>query len=257
MTDYIVSQIINPDLRPTAGLAATVDSVGYILAELDNHVHSPMQCYGAASNNMSRGAVDPFQLTGGADAYGTELQIHDGTVIESGSTTKYFDFNTLFVVAVGTANRATFIEFYYGSQNTGVVCTSDKTSDKITKATHGLSNGTKVMFSPTANLPAGINSYTVYYVVNKADNDFEVSLTSGGAKVDITGDAGGEIKYHTLNQTLLSEIYISMAATNADSVPYMFQSPRVTCNNRLWMRGKSKTGTCTVDMFFGLHTYSG
>jgi len=257
MVDSIVSQIINPDLRPTTGLAAVYDSIGYMLAELDGHAHSPMQCYGKASDTMSRGAVDQFQLTAGADAYGTELQVHNGTVIESGSATKYFDFNTLFVVAVGTANRATFIEFYYGTQNTGVVCTSDKGTDKITKATHGLSNGTKLMFSPTANLPAGINSYTVYYIINKADNDFEVSLTSGGAKVDITGDAGGAINYHTLNQTLLTEIYISMAATNADSVPYVFQSPRVTCNNRLWMRGKAKTGTNTVDMFFGLHTYSG
>lgn len=256
MATQIVSQLVNLDARASGGISsALVDSPGYEIDVLDLHIHHAQQCYGMATNNMSRGALDAFQLAAGSDAYGTELQIHDGTVIESGSTTKKFDFNTLYVTNVGTANRAVFIEIYYGTQAAGIVCTSDKTTDKITKATHGLSNGTKLMFSPTANLPAGLNSYTVYYVINKADNDFEVSLTSGGAKVDITGDAGGTINYHTLTQTLLTEIYISMAATNNDSVPYLFSSSRVFCNQRLWMRGKAKSGTNTIDMFFGLHTY--
>ena len=66
------------------------------------------------------------------------------------------------------------------------------TDDKLDATGHGLSDTDRVMFiSSGADLPAGLDSETVYYVVNKTTNDFEVSLTSGGAAVDITDDGTG------------------------------------------------------------------
>jgi hypothetical protein len=37
------------------------------------------------------------------------------------------------------------------------------------------------------SLPAGLAATTIYYVVGSTTNTFQVSLTSGGAAVDITG----------------------------------------------------------------------
>lgn len=263
MTIAVETQLPNLDVRVSTGLSGTPDSVGYHLEAIEVHNHSPMQGYGNSSGvaatpgNFSRGALAAFQVSAGSGAYGTEHQIHDGSVIESGSATKYFDFNTMFVTAVGTANRATFIEFYYGSRAAGLACTFDHTGELAIRNSHGLSDGNKIMFSTTDTLPAELNAYTTYYVVGKTENNFQVSLTLGGSAVAITDNGTGTHYFHVLTQTLLTEIYISMAATNSDSLPFQLHSPRVLCNNRLWMRAKASGGTNTVDMFFGLHTYAG
>lgn len=263
MAIYTPSLYPDLDKRVSTGLAGTPESIGYHLEAIEVHNHSSMQGYGNSSGvaatpgNFSRGELAAFQVSAGSGAYGTEHQIHDGSVIESGSATKYFDFNTMFVTAVGTANRATFIEFYHGSRAAGVACTFDHTGELVLKSGHGLSDGTKIMFSTTTTLPAELNAYTTYYVVNKTTDNFQVSLTLGGSAVAFTDNGTGTHYYHVLTQTLLTEIYVSMAATNADSLPFQLHSPRVLCNNRLWMRAKASGGTNTVDMFFGLHTYAG
>lgn len=257
MAIYTPSLYPNLDVRVSAGLAGTPDSIGYHLEAAEVHAHSPMQGYGKATNNLSRGALDTFQVAAGNNAFGTEIQIHDGTVVESGSATKYFDFNTMFVTAVNTANRAMFIEFYYGSRAAGISCTFDHTGELVLRNNHGLTDGTKIMFSTDNTLPAALNNYTTYYVRDKTDNNFKVSLTLGGSAVLLADNGTGNHNYHVLTQTLLTEIYISMAATNSDSLPFNLHSPRILCNNRLWVRGKAKDGTNTVDAFFGLHTYAG
>lgn len=69
--------------------------------------------------------------------------------------------------------------------------TANLTTDRITAAAHGYNNGDEVAFyfrgkSPTAFLPAPLVSHKKYFVVNKNTDDFQVSLTSGGAPVDFT-----------------------------------------------------------------------
>jgi hypothetical protein len=63
------------------------------------------------------------------------------------------------------------------------------TNDTITSSGHGLSNTDRVqVFNVFAeSLPAGLTEGTIYYVVSAATDTFKVSLTSGGAAVDITG----------------------------------------------------------------------
>lgn len=60
----------------------------------------------------------------------------------------------------------------------------------VTKATHGLNNGDVVTLSTTGVLPGTLSQNQVYYVVNKATNTFELSLTSGGASIDTSSRAG-------------------------------------------------------------------
>lgn len=65
--------------------------------------------------------------------------------------------------------------------------TGQNTGDTITKASHGLVNGDRVRFT-TLTGGAGLGTTTTYYVVNKTDNTFQVSLTDGGTAVVITSD---------------------------------------------------------------------
>ena len=70
--------------------------------------------------------------------------------------------------------------------------TATNATNVLNATAHGLSNGDRVMLTTTdADLPAGLDSETVYHVVNKTVNTFKVSLTSGGAAVTFSDDGTG------------------------------------------------------------------
>ena len=58
--------------------------------------------------------------------------------------------------------------------------------DKVTLTAHGLVNGDKVSFTALGTA-TGISTGVTYYVVNKTTDDFQLSLTSGGSVINITG----------------------------------------------------------------------
>lgn len=66
---------------------------------------------------------------------------------------------------------------------------ADVTANTVTSPAHGLTNGQRVVLVPAVagSLPAGLGSTTFYFVVGATTDTFQVSLTSGGAAVDITG----------------------------------------------------------------------
>lgn len=75
------------------------------------------------------------------------------------------------------------------------VATTQAAADTVTKTAHGLSNGTRVGFFKVTTT-TGISLGVRYYVVNAAANTFQVSLTAGGAPVNLaTGD--GTVIYGT------------------------------------------------------------
>ena len=79
------------------------------------------------------------------------------------------------------------------------------TDDKLDITSHGFSNDDRIMVtSSSQDLPAGLDSATVYYVINATTNDFELSLTSSGSAVDITDNGTGT---HTAKQ--VSEITLA------------------------------------------------
>ena len=68
-----------------------------------------------------------------------------------------------------------------------VTCTATVATDKINATAHGLSDNDAVIFETDGTIIGGITAdTTVYYVVNKADDTFEVSTVIGGTKVTIT-----------------------------------------------------------------------
>ena len=242
------------DNAASDGLAGTVNSIGYKVAEIETHLHSAQQIYGLTANTMARKALTPIIITGGSDAWGTELELHNGTVIESGSATKYFDSNKIFVTAVGTPNRVTMLEFYNNALATAVtdVALTDE-GDLFTKVGHGRTNGDKLMLSSIVDT-TGINIYTVYYVVGVIDNDFQVSLTLGGGAVAIT--TNGTCSFQVVTPTLITEDVVSKTAVNSDAMEKAIPMERQLCNSRISCRAKAAGGVNAVSFFIGLHTYS-
>jgi hypothetical protein len=59
--------------------------------------------------------------------------------------------------------------------------TATNATNVLNATTHGLVDTDRVMvISSAADLPLGLDSETVYYVVTAAAGTFQVSLTSGG-----------------------------------------------------------------------------
>lgn len=79
------------------------------------------------------------------------------------------------------------------------------TNDQLLSVAHGMADGDRVIlynvFAET--LPTGLVEGTVYYVVSSAANTFKVSLTLGGAAVDITAVGGGEVYW----QRIVPEVF--------------------------------------------------
>lgn len=91
----------------------------------------------------------------------------------------------------------------FTTRDAGQTFTTDfTTDDKLDITSHGFSNDDRIMVtSSSQDLPAGLDSATVYYVINATTNDFELSLTSSGSAIDITDNGTGT---HTAKQ--VSEI---------------------------------------------------
>lgn len=99
------------DDQAANGLLGVEDSVAYETQEISVHLHHENICYGNdGSNNLLQDSTTAFQITSGSSgAFGTELQIHDGTVIESGSTTKKVDFDRIVVSAANAGAGERYI----------------------------------------------------------------------------------------------------------------------------------------------------
>jgi hypothetical protein len=72
--------------------------------------------------------------------------------------------------------------------------TVDETTDRVSMTdfpNHGYINGTKFQYQTTGALPTGMSENTTYYVVNRTDTDFQLSLTDGGSPINITDQGSG------------------------------------------------------------------
>lgn len=75
----------------------------------------------------------------------------------------------------------------------GQTLTANPTTNVLTIAAHGLSNGARVEVATLDGiLPGGLSADVAYYVVNATTNTLQLSLVNGGAAVDLT-DAGSGV----------------------------------------------------------------
>lgn len=146
------------------------------------------------------------EATGGSPAYArqavTWAAAASGTKSNSGTLTfdvpagTYAYFGLFNAVTGNTSNYRGYIPFGGASALKGFASTDTTlTNDQFFSAAHGMSDGDRVqlfnVFSET--IPTGLTEGTLYYVVSSATNTFKVSTTQGGAAVDVTALAGGEI----------------------------------------------------------------
>lgn len=97
---------------------------------------------------------------------------------------------TTIVTYVGLWDALTVGNFLWGGRLLGGTFTGADTGDLITATAHGLANSARVAFEG-ATLPGGITAGTVYYVISAATNTFQISITEGGAAVNLTSDGDG------------------------------------------------------------------
>jgi hypothetical protein len=92
--------------------------------------------------------------------------------------------------------------------------TFNNTANTVNRDAHGLSNGTSIRLSNTGGaLPAELDDDNFYFVINSNANDFQVSLTSGGAAVTFTDDGTGTSSYQLGG--LLENSEVKTTASNA------------------------------------------
>ncbi len=244
------------DLVAVNGLAGTNNSLAYKVHEIEKHFHNSEQIYGNNVNYMGADVPIPFVVEGGDNAWGTELVLTMGTTIESGSATKKFDFNQLYVTAVDDADEVSIVEFLYGTAGTEVTSVvTDDSSDNFTKNGHGLVNGDRIIITALVTT-TGLNAYTVYHVINMVGDVFQVSLTNGGAAV-VLGTGDGTCSFKKLTMTSLTKKVVCVASLTTNANPYILNSPRIPCNSYLTVRAKSETGTTVaISFLMGLHTYN-
>lgn len=115
----------------------------------------------------------------------------------------YLGLNRDRIVLNGTTNMETDLGVNQNLEAEYVVISPTDTSCTFTNATntinavgHGRENGDVITFKNTAGtLPSELQDNIFYYVVNKADDTFQVSYTLGGAVVAFTDDGSGSNSY--------------------------------------------------------------
>jgi len=102
------------------------------------------------------------------------------------------DYTEVLAESVGTGDGTTTT--FTGTltmQKTNKTVTANDTTDVFDSVAHGFSNGDKIKFSTTGTLPAGIDAGRVYFVVNKNNDDFQISDIPNGPAIDLTSVGTG------------------------------------------------------------------
>ena len=128
------------------------------------------------------------------------------TGITSDQTATLNQFN--FLSGVGAVQR-TF------SSKSGTTFTADAGTDFLSDTAHGLANGDRVMVTNSGGaLPTGLSENTVYFVVNKTTDTFQLSLTSGGSAIDLTTAGTGTNSWYAATQNEMSGTLSSIDITD-------------------------------------------
>jgi hypothetical protein len=126
---------------------------------------------------------------------------------------------TVVVGSIHSALTAGNLEAFFqiGSTLRGVGTVITAAGDAISSNGHGLANTNRVFVSAVAGeaLPAGLSATTLYFVVGATTDTFQVSLTSGGAAVDITA-LGDLAWWRTVPETFSSAGTLQIATGSLD-----------------------------------------
>lgn len=157
----------------TAGRNAAADGV----AAVSSHV-SATSDLGTTEVASARQAVTWTSASGGVRDNNAQISIP----IPAGNTVQVATLHS--ALTAGTSSGW----FQIGSTLRGVGTVVTAAGDAISSNGHGLANTNRVFVSAVAGeaLPSGLSATVLYFVVGATTDTFQLSLTSGGAAVDIT-----------------------------------------------------------------------
>lgn len=156
------------------------------------------------------------EATGGSPAYARQAVTWgtpaSGQVSNTGALTfdvpaGTYGFLTLWNASSGNTNNFRGYAPLNGSvKGFGSVDGTDLTNNTITSVAHGLVNTDRVMFYNVfaESTPTTITEGAAYFVVGAATDTFQISLTSGGAAIDLI-TTGGEVYF----QKVVPEVFAS------------------------------------------------
>lgn len=159
-----------------------------------------------ASLHSAYSATGLNELTGGSPAYAKKAI----TIGAAASRARASSTQPVFDVAAGSTvafiglweTAGTVFKGMFANGGTEKGFQVDVTNNKILCEAHGLVDTNNVVFYG-GTPPTGLTEGTVYFVVGNtaADPDtFQVSLTSGGAAIDITGQPSAQCKFSRIVQ---------------------------------------------------------
>ncbi|MGH7339112.1 MAG: phage tail fiber protein, partial [Candidatus Rokuibacteriota bacterium] len=122
------------------------------------------------------------------------------------------------ILAFGIFDAATAGNLlYWGFLSTlSYTFTAVAATDVFTAPGHTLANGDRVILKGDA-LPAGVSADTVYFVVGVSGSTFQLSLTSGGAAINLTADGAGVV-HKLAPKTVTANDTFSFPADSLDIV---------------------------------------
>lgn len=94
-------------------------------------------------------------------------------------------------------NWTTYTEIWAG---TPTACTFDNTTDTVEDVAHWLNNWDEVRFTTTGTLPVWIDALTYYYVVNKTNDDFQISASKWWDVITFSDNGSGTHSYAALTE---------------------------------------------------------
>lgn len=123
--------------------------------------------------------------------------------------------------AASAGNLLAYAGIGADSNKRGVAVTDTVANDVLLSRGHGLSNGNRVFLGTApgeSGLPTGLANSALYFVVGATADSFQLSLTQGGAPVDIT--ALGEVAFYGTTPEVISasggNIVIAAGAFDVD-----------------------------------------
>lgn len=145
-------------------------------------------------------------------------------------------------VTAGGSNYTIAIPATTDPATTGKTCTA--ATDRINSTAHGLVAGDRVYVTAVTG-GAGLSLNLTYYVVNPTTNDFQVSLTAGGAAVNITSD-GTALAYTKISYRLLRFKREKVFTVEENGIETLRRSWLTFTQNTTWPLVPAGTSAYTV-----------
>lgn len=189
---------------------------------------------GGLNTSLDEGMIQPGELTAAKNLafdYQTAKQRREGinydwdnsdfvtAVRSSAGTTRtltgYFSNNSLIVGDLITITESSVPQYNVNlgavtavTNLSATVSSVDTATDTITAASHGLPSNAAVFYINDSNPIGGLTNRKFYYILNSTTNTFQLSLTPGGAAIDLTtaGTGSSVFTHNTVSYTAVGSL---------------------------------------------------